>query len=263
MSTTKPADQRPIKDLLREKDAFLTTSERFYEYFLRHTKAFVTVGLVVVVGLISAAFYLSYEKSSEEKAHLAHERALEGRPGADTVDQRAATIAALEKVRQDYSGRKAARLASFALINLYSGQPDADQAIGLAENLLQTLRDYEISLKPTLLVNLGGLYESKGDYQKAVDTYQALLDLNPASIDLRIDALLALGRVNAAAGHKEAAIANYETLVKDYPSDRTYRLVLAGSKLAELRDKPPTAETNPTQAEAVPPGSEDVTTPDE
>jgi len=237
MKDKKTVDKRPIKDLLREKDAFLTTSERIHEYFLRHTKGFIIGTVVVAVSILAAAFYHSYDKAAEAKGLAAFELALEsgsqGTPGQDSL---AKMISTMEAVRSDYSGRKAARLASLALANLYDEKGETDKALALAENLLQTLKSSETSLKPALLYFLGGLYEKKNDSVKAVKTYETLLTLKFLDDYFKADILLALARINTVAGANEAAMANYTALLSDYPYNP--KALWANARLAELKGAP-------------------------
>ncbi|MDR1043596.1 MAG: tetratricopeptide repeat protein [Candidatus Adiutrix sp.] len=233
MAGKKPSDQKPIHDLLREKDAFLTTFEKIYEYSLRHTKGLLVWAALVALVIIGAALYRHYQQSEEEKAVAAYEEALEAggeeaRPGA--------LIAALEEVRRQYAGRKAARLAEYDLLSLYSLEGDLDQAVPLGESLLQTLKPAEISLKPLLLNTLGGLYESKKDFVLAARSYEALLAIPRLEDDFKPDVLLSLGRAYGSAGQKDEAVKPYETLINQYP--QSYQAYRANIKLAELTGRP-------------------------
>lgn len=231
MSEKKPVDKRPIRDLLQEKDAFLTTSEKAYEYFLRHSKAFIVAAVAVAICILALAVYTRYQKSAEAEATLAFEKALD--LAISQSEDQTAGLAALEKVRTDFAGRKGSRLAAFSLVNLYTSKNEVDKARLLAENLLQTLKPSEISLKPLLLNLLGGLYESGGDWRGAGTHYEAILALNNLDPALRLETLMALGRVNTAAGQKDKAVEFYQSVVKDFP--QTFRAHMANAKIAELK----------------------------
>lgn len=233
MSEKKSLDKRPIRDLLQEKDAFLTTSEKAYEYFLRHTKALIAAVVVVAVCIIAVAVYVRYQKSVEMEAALAFEKALDLASSQSQSDDKSAGLSALEKARTDYEGRRGARLATFTLVNLYALSKDLDKALPLAENLLQTLKPSEASLKPLLLNNLGGLYESGGDLQRAASSYEALLALNNLEPALRMETLIALARVKAAAGQQDKAIELYQAVINDFPL--SLKAYMANAKLAELK----------------------------
>jgi hypothetical protein len=231
MSEKKTSDKRPIRDLLQEKDAFLTTSEKAFEYILRHTKAFITAAVAVVLCIVALAVYTKYQKSAEVESTLAFEQALE--LATSQPDDTEAGLSALEKVRGDYQGRQGSRLAAYALVNIYATRKEADKALPLAENLLQTLKPSEISLKPLLLNSLGGLYESSQDFQRASKSYEAILALTNLEPALRMETLMALGRVKAAAGQKDEAIEFYQTVIKDFPL--SFKSYLANAKVAELK----------------------------
>lgn len=231
MSEKKSADKKPIRDILQEKDAFLTTSEKIYEYFLRHTRGLIAAAAALIICVIAVAVYANVQKSAEAKSTLAFEKAI------DLFDEETgnpeAGMAALEKVRLDHQGRKGSRLATLTLIAVYGARDESAKALPLAENMLQTLKPAEITLKPILLNNLGGLYESSGDYQRAAKSFEAILTLNHLEPAFRLETLMALGRVQAAAGQNEESIKYYQTVVKDFPTH--FKAYLANSKVAELK----------------------------
>jgi len=257
MAERKPVDKRPIKDLLTEKDAFLTTSEKAFEYFLRHTKGIIAAVAAVALTIIGIAFYINYQDGAETKATEAFEAALEASAGETDA---AAAISALETVRENHAGRKAARLAAFTLVPLYAERGEIDKALPLAENLLHTLTKAEVSLKPLLLSTLGGLYEAKPNYPLAARTYETLLAQSQLEPNLKLEVLIALGRVNAAAGQKDEAIKYYQTVLVEYP--QSMKAFMVNAKLAELKGGPvafplPSAVISPTgAAEAAVPAAE-------
>ncbi|MGL4208528.1 MAG: tetratricopeptide repeat protein, partial [Candidatus Adiutrix sp.] len=124
MSQKKTAPKAPIKDILKEKDVFLTTSERIYEYFLRNTKKLIVIGVVIVLSIFGVTFYNSYQQSAELKASAAYEKAWEA---AANLEQ-AEAIIAMEEIINQHPGRKAARMASFTLISLYINDRNFEKA---------------------------------------------------------------------------------------------------------------------------------------
>lgn len=234
MSEKKNIDKKPIKDLLAEKDAFLTSSERIQEYFFRHTKGFVIGAVTVAVIIIGTAVYLNLQKAAEEKASLAYEGALQMMAAGQETKS---VVEALEKVRAEHGGRKAARMAGYTLASIYNNNGDTDQALAVSEELLRSITPAEQSLKPILLYNIGGLYEVKRNYDLAAKSYATLLADKELMIpDFRQDVLLALGRVMSAAGKKDEAVKYYEDIINDHPD--SLAAFMANSKLAELRGRP-------------------------
>ncbi|KXS56048.1 MAG: hypothetical protein AMR96_04685 [Candidatus Adiutrix intracellularis] len=223
MVVNKLTDKKNIRDLIGEKDVFLTISERIYEYFLSHIRLLAALGAVVVLVIIGVILLVNYQSSFNIKGLEAYENAL----ASD------AAVPALEKVRADYPGSRAARLAAFSLIGFYTDQRALEKALPLAENLLQTLKANEISIKPVLLNTLGGLYETGRDYPRALQAYQAILEFKTINAILREDVLLALGRVNTIVGDQKAAIRNYEEILQKFPN--SFKAYLANTKLAALK----------------------------
>jgi tetratricopeptide (TPR) repeat protein len=220
MNNMKP--EKHIRDLLKEKDAFLTTTEKVYEFALRHTRALAFGAAAVILAALAVFAYVRSQRAAEEAAGAAYEEALAA----------ASPEAALEKLRADHPGRRAERLAALALVRLHTEAGAPEKALPLVENLLQTLKPAEISLKPLLLDNLGGLYEMVRDYPRAAQSYQALLDWPSLPDNYKSNILLALGRVQDAAGQPEAAKMTYEDLLRSFPD--SYPALLARARLSTL-----------------------------
>jgi tetratricopeptide (TPR) repeat protein len=231
----KKAPEKHIRDLLKEKDAFLTTSEKVYEFTLRHTRALAIGAAAVVLAVIAGFAYVRSQAAAEEAATAAYEEALA-----------AASIEALEQIR--HSGRRAGRLAALALIRLHTEAGAPEKALPLAENMLQTLKPAEISLKPLLLDNLGGLYETVRDYPKAAQSYEAILDLPSLPAIYKSNILLAMGRVQNAAGQSKAAIKAYEDLLQSFPG--SYPALLAQARLSALKGEAIAPPVEPPLVEA-------------
>jgi len=236
----KKAPEKNIRDLLKEKDAFLTTSEKIYEFTLRHTRALAIGAAAVILAVLAGFAFVRSREASEETASTAYELALTS----------ASPEAALEKLRADHPGRRASRLAVLALIRLHGEAGAPEKALPLAENFLQTLKQAEISLKPLLLDNLGGLYEMVRDYPRAAQSYQALLDWPYLPDNYKANLLLAMGRVRAAAGQPEAAELAYEDLLRSFPD--SYPALLARARLSALKGEAiaPPDETEPLRVRA-------------
>lgn len=226
-----PVEKKPINDLLAEKDAFLSASDRFYEYFLRHTRAFVALGVAVLAVIIAWAAYNKYEASAEAEAGLAYEAALNT---LDASPDKAAEE--LEAVRGNFAGRKAARLAAYALVSIYSAKSENAKALTVAEELMRTLPGAEAAVKPALLADLAGLYEAEKKYDEAAATYASILELGISQPHLRRDSLMALGRINAARGNKDEAVNNYQAVINEFPGD--LKAYVANSILVSLKGEP-------------------------
>jgi len=215
--------EKHIRDLLKEKDAFLTTSEKVYEFILRHTRALAIGAALAALAALAVIAYVHSRQAAEEASLAAYEAALTS-PSPEV---------ALEKIRTDHPGRLAGRLAALALFRLHAEAGALEKALPLAENLVKTLKPAEASLKPLLLDNLGGLYETLGDYPRAEETYKALLDWPPLPGSYKSNLLLAVGRVQVASGQPEAAKQTYEEVRQSFPG--SYPALLAQSRLSALK----------------------------
>ena len=231
MGKNKSADDKPIKDLLTEQDAFLSTSEKALEFFLCHTRGIIVAGVAVFVGIIAIAFYFNYQANVEVQVTMAYEDAL----ALNFVGQTdlAIPILALEKIKKDYATYKVGRLAAFDLVGLYGANGELEKAQAQAEELLHSLKDVEASFKPLLLNSLGSLYEANGDYLKAIKSYEVLLTLVANNPTLKENVMVSLARVQVAAGQKDEAIRQYKGIIAFYPT--SFNAFLANYYLAKLK----------------------------
>ena len=226
-SSAKPTafEKSSIEDLIKQKDAFLSTSERIYEFVAKHAKALITIGVLIVALALALVFYFNHQKNLENEALNALDLSW---ALADNGDNEAA-IAALEKVRVDFSQRKAARLAAFKLFNLYA-EKDQAKALVLGEELLSSLNSDEAPMKNDLLYALASLYEDQGNLDKAAASLQSASV--GAKDEFKLAVLLSQGRVYKALGKNAEAQVAYENIINEF--GRSSKAYLARHELALL-----------------------------
>ncbi|MDR1658384.1 MAG: tetratricopeptide repeat protein [Deltaproteobacteria bacterium] len=232
------AKKVPIKTLLRTNDAFLTTSEKIYNYYLTNTKKIWLIAASVVGVFLIAIMVKNFYEARQEKAVNAYHQALAQTDPGLVVSQ-------LNKVRTDYSGTAGARQATYSLVSSYLDEDRVDEALPLLEELSSSLEPAEESLKPLIESTLGALYEEKGDIQKALTFYRSALQLirngplTPGSQSFQAELLSSIGRVNFSQGNRQEAKKAYEELLMIAPSG--YRAYATQIKLADLREPEPAA----------------------
>ncbi|MDR2387376.1 MAG: tetratricopeptide repeat protein [Deltaproteobacteria bacterium] len=229
------AKQVPIKSLLRSNDAFLSTSDKLYHYFKNNKgKIFIIIGIALAIFL---AFYIV---KSLHDSRLA--KSLEAFHKANTLSELDQRYQALQAVRQDYAGTKAARQAAYALLNSYLAQADLEEALPLLDEILKSLDSSEQSLKPLLLTTQAGLFEQIGQLDLALDSYRsalALIDrgqINPQEAPYVAELYSSLGRVYMALGRFEEAKKAYQDILLRTPN--SYRAYTAQVKLSQLQEMP-------------------------
>jgi tetratricopeptide (TPR) repeat protein len=143
---------------------------------------------------------------------------------------RAEAIRELEAALAEYPANVAAVQAAYELGNLRFMNREYAAARGafgvaLAKGATDTLR---------LLCRAGIAYawESERDFPKAVEAFQAALDGVKPEGFLSEDLTLGLARSQELAGQKQAAVATYQRILKDFP--RLRRADFIRTRLAEL-----------------------------
>jgi tetratricopeptide (TPR) repeat protein len=227
-----------IKTLLRTEDAFMSTSDRIYNYYLSHTKK-----IWLTIGAVAAAFLVGLLVKHFHDARLAD--ALDAFHNAAAVADPAQSAESLAKVAEEYSGAPGARQASFALVATYLSEGDFQAALPVLERLTATLAPAEESLRPLVLSTLGSLYEESGQSGQALSAYRSALDLvqkapiTPAGASFQAELLASIGRVSLAQGQTVEAVSAYEELLGLAPDG--YRAYAAQVKLSELAAVAPAA----------------------
>ncbi|MDR2444113.1 MAG: tetratricopeptide repeat protein [Deltaproteobacteria bacterium] len=225
------AKKIPIRSLVRSNDAFLTTSEKIYNYYVANTKKiWLIVGILVAAFLVAVSIKHYFEARQQKALDAYHQAAAQPDPEQATLD--------LVKVSEDFAGTPAGRQAAFTLATNYIAQSRVDEAIALLEELSKTIEPAEESLRPLMLSSLGSLYEEKGQAEKALAIYRQALSsvklslLTPAVQNYQAELLSAIGRVSLSQGQVDEAKQAYEELLLLAPDG--YRAFAAKIKLSEL-----------------------------
>jgi tetratricopeptide (TPR) repeat protein len=221
-----------IKTLLRTNDAFLTTSDKIYGYFVTNKKKIIIWALTIVVIFLVVMAYFIVRNNRIQNALEAFNKAVI----LENIDE---SITALSEVREKFSSTPAARQAGYALVDIYIGQKKLPEALALLNELYQTLTMAEESLRPLINNQLGALYEDVSDLENSLRCYKTAL----AQSELRGDAayiaagfrsgiLNSIGRVSVEMGLIEDAKKTYNEIILLYPN--SYLALTGRYKLAQL-----------------------------
>jgi predicted negative regulator of RcsB-dependent stress response len=242
------AKKVPIKKLLRADDAFLTTSEKLFLYVKKNTRK-----IALIVALAVAAALTGLVLKSVNDAKLA--RALDSYRQAVKIEDAVERNQALQAVRTDYPGTKAARQASYSLLSESLGASDLEEALPLIDEIIKTVDPAEESLRPLLLAAKAGLLEQAGQLEPAFDQYKEIVSIvDSGSVDPDATPFLAelnsaLGRVSMALGRNDEAKKAYENVILISP--QSYRSYTAQVKLSQLlEDQAETAAAPPDRPQA-------------
>ena len=241
-----------IRTLLRTDDAFMSTSDRIYNYYLANSKK-----IWMIVAAIAAAALLVLLVKHFHDARLI--KATEAFHQAAALGDPAQSALNLTQVAKDYSGTPAARQASFALVSNHLAGGNVAEALPILEDLSQSLTPGEESLKPLIQSTLASLYEESGQAERALTSYRGALDLvrqspmTPANQSFQAELLTAIGRVNLSLDRPQDAARAYEELLILAPDG--YRAYVAQTKLAELTTAAPPQTPAATEPEAASPAA--------
>jgi tetratricopeptide (TPR) repeat protein len=250
------AKQVHIKKLLRSEDAFMSTSDRAYNFFLTHTRQIIlsAVGLVLVVAIFLIVIHvreINAQKAAEESQE------------ALAIEDPGSSVMALSAIIEKYPGSPSAKVASLALAENLIANKSYPQAAENLEKFIAELGPGDEVMRVFTHITLGQVYEELNDLDKASRNYrtaQALVreegTMEQMSLSLQSELGIAVGRVLKASGQTEQSRQAYNTVLLMNPQRNSVLDSLAKFSLAEL-GPPPSGQTNAavTQA-ATPAGAE-------
>lgn len=223
MSAEHPESPTPLAEISQGPSAF----EQFLD---NNQKNIVILTVLLVIGAGALVVYRGVEKSQQETAGAALNKA--------------ADIASLQAVVEQHAGTHA---ASSALILLADNQ----WSDGQQDAAISTLRDLTSSnsghpATPTALASLGAKLMSQGKSAEASAVFQQILD-DPKARFIAPFALISLGDIAQAAGDADKAEVSYKRAKTDFPNSSF--VDTANQRIASLRALPP-VEVEPPPAPA-------------
>ncbi len=205
------------KDFLKEPDKIVTFSNTMLQVILRYKKHIIG-GICVVIAAVSLWAANSYFSGKAEA------RALDAIYGVfsryQVVAREAGPAAAYNAVKKDfeqvldqYSGRKAVRIARVIYAGICYDSSQLDQALELYQ---KALNDFEQEpYKSMILSGIAYSFEAKKDYKNAAAHFERIVSEGGAL--MKSEALFGLGRLYELAGDMEKSRSAYQRLVSDDP----------------------------------------------
>jgi predicted negative regulator of RcsB-dependent stress response len=192
----------------------------FEEFLDRNQKNLVILAILLVLGAAALVIYRGIEKSNQETAGAALNKAED--------------LAALQEVISRHAGTTAARSAMLLLADRQwnEGQQDAS---------IETLRKFiaespKHPALPTAQANLGAKLMFQGKSPEAAQVFESLVN-DPKARYIAPYALISLGDIAKVAGDLEKAEASYNRVKNDF-SDSGFADT-ANRRIATLKAKPP------------------------
>jgi tetratricopeptide (TPR) repeat protein len=222
------AKTRITKKTLKKPDEFVTWGSRAMAYALAHI-TYIVLGILLVVALIVASFFWRQHQAAKEE--MAFTLLGKGIALYEQEGRREQAFPIFAELIKDYPGTKPGNVAL-----LYRGrssmlQQDYDHAIADFDLFLK--RSSEPYLRTIALNALGNSYWAKGEYQKAIDQFQKIIDSGDEWLKPYV--YLQMGMCWEKLGEKKKAIEAYQKSFKLLPSSPWG--IVAKSRLTKLGGK--------------------------
>jgi predicted negative regulator of RcsB-dependent stress response len=213
----------------------------FEEFLDRNQKNLVALAVVLALGAAGLVIYRGVEKSGEETAGAALNKAED--------------LTSLQSVVDQYAKTSAGGSAMVLLANKQWTEGQQDAAIATLQKFIAANSDHPAI--PTAQASLGAKLMTQGKSAEAAKVFQALAD-NPNAKYIAPFALISLGDLEKAGGDLEKAEASYNKVKSDF-ADSSFAET-AGRRLTILKAKPP-VEVDPPPAPPAPPAASEGNTP--
>lgn len=205
----------------------------FEEFLDRNQKNLVILAIALALGAAGFVVYRGIEKSAEETAGVALNKAED--------------LASLQSVVDQNGKTAAAGSAMVLLANKQWSEGQQDAAIATLQKFISSSPSHPAI--PTAQASLGAKLMTQGKSAEAAKVFQELAD-NPSAKYIAPFALISLGDIAKAGGDLEKAEASYNKVKSDY-ADSSFAEA-ATRRLTILKAKPP-IEVEPPPAPATPP----------
>jgi tetratricopeptide (TPR) repeat protein len=226
--------KRISKKKLKEPDEFITTAAKVL-LWTRENLRLILTGIIVGALVASSIVFWRIKTERREAAALnSFHRALEILTSAEDPSSKRyqEALDGFERIQREYPNSKAAQLAQLQLGQGLLESKQYDKAVETYRTLLErnpTERLYRLFA----LQNLGYAYEGQGDYQRALDSFQGLVDMGESF--LRPSAYISIGRCYEKLGKREEALKKYRIFLEKYPE--SIMVPMIKNKLGTLEGK--------------------------
>ncbi len=205
------------KKKLKEPDEFLSFTGKTFLFITHHVKPIVAGGIVVLILLLSIFLYQRWERRNEEEAYRKFNLAVytyeivsspyrEGSPSEykNVLEKLGEVIAKFPKT-------SSGKIALLYQGNIHLRLSEFEEATKSYQTFLQKAGKEKL-YRIFAMEGLGYSYEGKKDYEKALQSYQKILE-EGEHFQLG-DAYLNMGRCYEKLGKNKEALENYKAFLK-------------------------------------------------
>ena len=225
MTSTK----KIIKKKLKEPDEFITLTERVYLFTTHHGKPIALGAGVVLILLLLIFFFQKWEKKNAEDADQMFNLAAETYQMVNSPYREGSpqeyknVIERFNEVITKFPKTQAGKLAALYKGNIHFRLGEFDEAIKAYESYIEKAGKEKL-YRAFAMEGLGYSYEGKKDYEKAMRSFQKVIELGE-SFQLP-NAHLGLGRCNEKMGKTKEALENYRGFIKISEKSQMANIVL-------------------------------------
>jgi tetratricopeptide (TPR) repeat protein len=216
--------RRISKKKLREPDEFISTAARVLLWTKQNLKLIlmgVIIGALVVFSII---VWRIKAKTREAEAFNAFYRASEILMSAEDPSSKGyqEALDEFERVQREFSRTDAADLAQLQLGQGLLRLKQYDKAVEIYRKFLDGNPRRKLH-RLFAYQNLGYAYEGLGDYQRALDSFQELVDMGESF--LQPWGYLNIARCNEKLGRRDEALGNYRIFLEKFPDSTMIPMV--------------------------------------
>lgn len=208
--------KRIPKKKLKEPDEFITTTAKVLLWIRENLKVILTG--VIIGALIASSIVLWRLRTEKREADALNSFHRTSEILRSTEDPSSKgyqeAMDEFERIQREYPKTEAAQLAQLRLGQGFLELKQYDRAVELYRKFLEG-NPGERLYRLFALQNLGYAYEGQGDYQRALDSFQGLVNMGESF--LQPWAYINSGRCYEKLGKKEEALQNYRIFLEKYP----------------------------------------------
>lgn len=222
---TVATKKRISKKKLKEPDEFITTAAKVFLWTRENLRLILTGIIVGALVASSIVFWRIRTEKREEAALNSFHRALETLASSESPSSKRyqEALDEFERIKREYPSARAAQLAQLQLGLGLLESKHYDKAVETYRTFLES-NPSERLYRLFAQQNLGYAYEGQGDYQKALDSFQGLIDMGESF--LRPWAYINIGRCYEKLGKREEALQNYRIFLEKYPDSTMVPMIM-------------------------------------
>jgi len=227
--------QKITKKKLKEPDEFVTFAEKAFLYITQHLRPIATGGIIVLIALLSIYIFYRWEAKKEEEAQQKFNLAVETYQTVSSPYREGSSkeyknvLEKFDEVLTKFPKTSSGKLSFLFKGNIHLRLGESEEAIKAYQAFLQKGGDEKL-YRLFALEGLGYAYEGKKDYEKALMTFQKIVEMGE-SFQLA-NAYLNIGRCDEELGKNKEALESYKNYLR--VSQKSYMTNIILRKISRL-----------------------------